>query len=382
MDWASFANGAAMRYFDLNDTYAGREVGHPSDNITPCLAVAEAEGASGQDLILAVALAYEIDCRLLDAVQISARGWDHPNYSLPAAALATGRLMRLPTAQMIQAVNLALAGHLAFNQTRLQAISNWKGLADADAGRSAVFAAQLARAGITGPAPAFEGDAGFFKQVSGPFILDPAVFGGRAGMFRINDCSIKLYPAQALLQTAIPASAKIGAAIPDLTTVKSILVETSRAGMQYVADSPAKWAPQTSETADHSLPDIVARAMLDQDIGPLSYTPEKLHDPRLLTLLKTLDVKEDPALTAIYPKKIPNRVTVTLDNGRVLSEQVDDLPGFGGRPATRADIEAKFHRNVKALWPVAQIDAFLALAWDLDRQPNLSGLFQHIIVAA
>ena len=382
MEWASFANGTALRHFDLNDSYAGKEPGHPSDNITPCLAVAEAERRSGRDLILAIMLAYEIDCRLLDAVRVSARGWDHPNYSLPAAALAAGKLMGLSKPQLTEAVNLAFAGHLASNQTRLQAISNWKGMADADAGRSAVFAAQLARAGITGPSPAFEGKAGFFNQVSGPFSLDLEKFGGRAGEFLINACSYKHYPAQMLLQTAIPAAAKIGESVSDFGNIKSILVHTTLTGTQYSADSAEKWAPETSETADHSLPYVVARAMLDRDITPSSYSPQALHDPKLRALLAVLKVEEDPAFTAATPKRFPTRITVTLNDDRVITSQVDDLPGFGGKPMTRADVEAKFRRFVKGIWPEAQMRNFLAYAWNLDQQQNLAGLFPRMIVAA
>jgi 2-methylcitrate dehydratase len=382
MDWASFANGAAMRNFDLNDAYAGHEVGHPSDNITPCLAVAEAEGRSGQELILAIALAYEIDCRLLDTVQISSRGWDHPNFSLPAASLATGKLMHLTPAQLTQAVNLSLAGHLASNQTRLQVISNWKGLADADAGRSAVFAAQLARGGITGPAPAFEGKAGFFAMVSGPFALDVGQFGGRGGAFKITECSVKLYPAQLLLQTAIAAAAKLGASMPDPERVRSIVVGTTLAGKQYAADSKEKWAPETSETADHSLPYIVARSLLDHEISSASFTPEALHDPKVRGLLAKLTVEEDPALTKMYPQKIPTRITVTMDDGQVLAQQVDDLPGLGGRPMTRDDVEAKFRRNVRTIWPEQQTRDFLSYAWELDRQDTIAGLFPRMVVAA
>lgn len=383
MDWASFANGAAVRYFDLNDVYAGREVGHPSDNITPVLAVAEAEGRSGKDLILAIALAYEIDCRLLDTVQISARGWDHPNFSLPAAALGAGKMMKLTPVQMTEAVNLSLAGHLASNQTRLQAISNWKGLADADSGRSAVFAAQLARGGITGPSPAFEGKAGFFNHVSGPFTIDTTQFGNNKGnAFKIASCSVKAYPAQALLQTAIVASAKISAGIPDLSKVKSILISTSHAGVQYAADSKEKYAPETAETADHSLPYIVAKTLLDREITNKSYTTEAMHDPKLRALLTKVKVEEDAELTKMYPQKIPNRISVTLEDGKVLTEQVEELPGFGGKPITRADVEAKFRRNVKVLWQEKQIRDFLGYAWDLDRQDALGGLFKRMIVSA
>jgi len=87
-DLATFANGAAIRYFDFNDLYFGLEPGHPSDNITACLAIAEAEGRNGRDFLLAMVLAYEIDCRLLDAAELTRKGWDHPINSLPASALA------------------------------------------------------------------------------------------------------------------------------------------------------------------------------------------------------------------------------------------------------------------------------------------------------
>lgn len=379
MDLASFANGAAVRYFDLNDTYAGKEVGHPSDNITPCLAVAEAQTCSGQALILAIALAYEIDCRLLDTVQISARGWDHPNFSLPSAALAAGKLMGLTPQQLTEAINLSLAGHLAMNQTRLQVLSNWKGLADAEAGRNAVFAAQLAHAGLTGPAPAFEGNAGFFKQVSGPFTLDIERFGGRSGTFKIAECQIKPYPAQALLQTAIAAAIKVGKAVPDMEKVTSIVIFTSHVGHQYSAESPEKFAPKTRETADHSLPYIVVRAMLDHDIKDASYSQEALTDPRLVALLKKLRVEEDDALTQMSPQRLPNRVTVTLEDGNVISEQVDDLPGFGGKALTRQGTEEKFRRAVKGVWKEKQSKDFLQLAWNLDQQTNLKALLRQMV---
>src|SRR5262249_36426867 len=170
---ACFANGAAFRYYDLNDSYVGGLSGHPSDDIAACLAVAEAERASAHDLIVAIVLAYEINCRLIDAFDITARGWDSPVFSLPAVALAAGKLMRLAPDRLAHAVALALNDHIPMGQTRAQALSDWKGLADAEAGRNAVFAARLPPAGITRPAPSFAGHKGVLKPRSGP---------GRGGM--------------------------------------------------------------------------------------------------------------------------------------------------------------------------------------------------------
>ena len=165
-DMAAFANGAAFRYLDFNDTYVGKFAAHPSDNIAACLAVAEAERASAQELIVAIVIAYEVNCRLVDAFDISARGWDPPVFGLPAVALAAGRLMKLTPEQMTQGVNLAINDHIPLALTRVGALSDWKSLAAAEAGRNAVFAARLARAGLTGPAPIFEGTSGLFQQLT------------------------------------------------------------------------------------------------------------------------------------------------------------------------------------------------------------------------
>src|ERR1700744_1883175 len=148
-DLASFANGAAFRYLDLNDVYVGRFAGHPSDHIAACLAVAEAEHASAAELITAIVLAYEINCRLMDVLDAGARNWDPPVLSLPAVALAAGKLMGLSPEQLTEAVNLAINDHIPMGQTRTQTKSDWKGLADAEAAHNAVFATLLARRGLT-----------------------------------------------------------------------------------------------------------------------------------------------------------------------------------------------------------------------------------------
>ncbi len=148
-------------------TYVVRFAVHPSDNIAACLAVAEAERASAKGLITAIVVAYEVNCRLVDSFDISKRGWDPPVFGLPAVALAAGRLMRLDPDRLTQAVNMAINDHIPMAQTRVGTLSDWKGLSVAEAGRNAVFAARLARAGLTGPAPIFEGSSGVLPAGGG-----------------------------------------------------------------------------------------------------------------------------------------------------------------------------------------------------------------------
>src|SRR5436853_1056582 len=221
-DLAAFANCAATRYLDFNDTYVGRFAAHPSDNIAACLAVAEAEGASAQELIVAIVIAYEVNCRLVDAFDISARGWDPPVFGLPAIALAAGRLMKLTPEQLGNAVSLAINDHIPLALTRVGVLSDWKGLAAAEAGRNAVFAARLARAGLTGPAPIFEGTSGLFQQVTGPAEIDVGSFGGRDVQFRLHKCSLKPFPAVIYTQTAIVAAIEVAKEVGALDRIASL----------------------------------------------------------------------------------------------------------------------------------------------------------------
>src|SRR2546421_259823 len=164
-DWTAFANGCCIRYFDYNDTYLSKEPAHPSDNISAALSVAESVGASGRELIAAIALAYEVQCRLCDAASIRARGWDHVTYGAFSTALACARLMKLDPQKTRHAVNIAGVACAAMRQSRAGELSHWKGVAFADAARRGVYSALLARSGMTGPAPIFEGQMAFEKQL-------------------------------------------------------------------------------------------------------------------------------------------------------------------------------------------------------------------------
>jgi 2-methylcitrate dehydratase len=380
-DLATFANGAAFRYYDLNDVYVGPFAGHPSDNIAACLAVAEAERASAAELITAIVLVYEINCRLIDALDIASRGWDPPVLSLPAVALAAGKLMKLPPDQLVQAVNLAINDHIAMGQTRAQTNSDWKGLADAEAGRNAVFTTLLARGGLTGPAPIFEGRLGFFHQVFGPADVGIDGFGRRGVPFRIHQCGMKPYQAVIYAQTAIAAGLAVASEVGDLDRIAAVEIATTLRGYLQTGRDLEKWTPDTRDTADHSLPYITARAMFDGEINNDSYQPAKLRDSRILAFMRKIKVSEDPELTArTGPSTVPTRITAILADGQRIVREVDDVPGFVGRPMNRADIERKFRVNVGKRWPTERTDAVLRALWALDQTKDLSDLLGMLTV--
>ncbi len=171
-DWAAFANGVLVRYLDYNDTYLSKEPAHPSDNIPAAIAVAESAGSSGADLIAAIVAAYEVQCRLCDARSIRAIGWDHVTYGCFSTAVAASKLMKLDVERTRHAIGIAGVSSAALRQTRVGELSHWKGCAFANAARQGIYAAMLAREGMTGPAPIFEGTMGFEKLVSGPLPIE------------------------------------------------------------------------------------------------------------------------------------------------------------------------------------------------------------------
>jgi 2-methylcitrate dehydratase len=379
---AAFANGAAIRYLDFNDTYVGKFFAvHPSDNIAPCLAVAEAERASVRELITAIVIAYEVNCQLTDAFDISARGWDPPVLGLPAVALATGRLMKLTPEQLTHAVGLAINDHIPLGLTRAGDLSEWKGIAVAETGRNALFATRLARAGLTGPAPIFEGKAGLFQQVTGTADIDVASFGGRDKPFKILSCILKPYPAVIYTQTAIVAAIEVAREVGALDKVTAIEVATSRSGYQRTGSEPEKWDPKTRETADHSLPYMIARAMFDGDITPESFSEKKFRDGAILAFMQKIKVSEDPVLTARTGGAVPTRVSATLADGKRITREVDHAPGFAARPMTRGDVERKFRGNVGARWPKEQTEANLNALWAIEQARDLTALLGSLVVA-
>jgi 2-methylcitrate dehydratase len=264
----------------------------------------------------------------------------------------------------------------------VQTLSDWKGLADAEAARNAVFATALARGGITGPAPIFEGRAGFMRMVSGPADVDVEAFGRRGVPFRINLSAMKAYPAVLHTQTAIVAGIAVAKEVGALDRIAALEIATTRRGYQTAGSEAEKWAPETRDTADHSLPYVTARAMFDGDITNASYAPDKLRDPHILAFMRKITVKEDPAFTARVGSVVPTRVTAVLDDGRRISREVDDAPGFIGQPMKRADVERKFRGNVAGRWPQERTASILQTLWALDRTEDVAVLLGRLSLPA
>src|SRR5207247_5017343 len=239
-DWAAFANGCAIRYFDYNDTYLSKEPAHPSDNISAALAVAESVGASGRELITAIALAYEVQCRFCDAASIRARGWDHVTYGAFSTAIASAKLMKLNPQKTRHAVNIAGVAGAAMRQARVGELSHWKGVAFANAARHGVFSALLARAGMTGPGPIFEGQMGFEKQLGvslgsvGEKFAVPFVENGDGPASMVLRPRMKFWPAEYHSQSAIEAALFLRSQIGDPSKIQRVVIESHDASVDII----------------------------------------------------------------------------------------------------------------------------------------------------
>jgi 2-methylcitrate dehydratase len=385
-DWTAFANGSAIRYFDYNDTYLSKEPAHPSDNISAALAVAESVGVSGPELITAIALAYEVQCRFCDAASIRARGWDHVTYGTFSTALACAHLMKLDPENTRHAVNIAGVAGVAMRQARVGELSHWKGVAFATAARHGVFSALLARAGMTGPGPIFEGQMGFEKQLGVSLGNVAEKFevpfskadDGAASM--ILRTSIKFWPAEYHSQSAIEAALLLRKEILDPAQVRAMTIESHDASVDIIGSEPEKWRPTTRETADHSLPYITAIALIDGEVTNKQFEPERFTDPKIWKFLENVKVQRNAELSALYPDAAANIVHVDLADGRRLTKRVDYPLGHAKNPLKDPEVEEKFFALVVPTLGEKRAKRIVDLAWELDEAQNVDELIRACVM--
>jgi len=339
IDAAAFANGIAARYLDFNDIYLSKEAVHPSDNIPACIAMAEALGASGEELLIALIVGYEVHCRLADTLSTRQGKWDNVILGAIAASVMAGTLLKLDVQQLAQAICMAATGNIALMQTRTGTLSEWKSAAAAYAARAGVFSALAAFQGISAPALAFEGAYGLFSKVTGQ--PDKNVFMTPVKCFRLTDTHLKAYPSQYFTQTAISAALSIRNQI-NTAEAEKIMIHTFEFGLLAAADTKEKWRPTTRETADHSMPYCVAVALLDGELTTAKFEDACLRRDDVRALMEKIEVAEDIALTAQYPAKVPTRIQVVLRGGQSTQTLMDYPLGHSQNPMSAAQVAVKF----------------------------------------
>ena len=385
-DMAAFVNGVMVRYLDFNDSYNGKDVAHPSDNIPAVLAAAEAHGGSGRQLIAAVALAYEVQAAWVDSFQLASGGvWDQAAYAAVSVPLGAGKVIGLTMEQLAEALRISVVSSMTLGEARRGTISHWKAAAVPNAGRNGVFAAMLARRGMTGPPEVFSGSHGFFAGVTGaPVELAPlAREDGNDRAFRLMESRFKRFPAGFFSQTAIEGAieARGVLGIADADDVDRVQIRTFESGKRVMAGDPTRWRPETRETADHSMPFVVACALRFGTLEPAHFEDDVLRDPVLLDLMQRIEVVRDPECDAAWPEAILNILTVRTSDGRQHTVAVPYYTGHFKRPMSDTAIEDKFRGLTTGLLEEPRQQTALDRLWRLDEETDLGRVMASLVIA-
>jgi 2-methylcitrate dehydratase len=366
-DRATLLNGALVRYLDFNDSYlAPRETCHPSDNLAAVLAAAEWAKADGGTLLTALAVAYQVQCRLSDVAPVRDRGFDHTTHLAYSVAAGVSRALSLDSLHTANAVAISGSALNALRVTRTGTLSNWKGLAAPFAASAAMQAALLAQRGITGPAEVFEGNKGFMQSVAGAFAIDWS----REGLDRVGRTIVKQYNAEIHSQTAIEAALELQAAHGfSADQIEKVEVDVFEVAHRIIGggEEGDKTLVFSKEDADHSLPYLIAVALLDHRVMPEQFAPRRLQRADVQSLLCRVIVRPLPEFSARFPDEMPSRVTVTLTDGRTLTRTCTDYPGFVTRPQSWEDAVSKFSALVEAHASQSVGDDIVAAVRDLDQ---------------
>jgi len=377
-DLAALVNGAMIRYLDMSDAYLMTSTAHPSDNLGALIAVAEATGASGRDLLLATILSYEVQCRLCDAAPFQRRGWDQPVAGAPGAAMAVGRLMGLTKEQMHQALALAVVPNIAINQTRKGELSMWKGMAGPNAARQGTFAAYLAQAGMTGPDEPFDGVCGVWAQTMGE--PRPVKLTRKGGKYALVQTNIKIFPVRDSNQVPILAALELREMV-DVNDIQSLRIDTYATHFAEAMKDAASWVPQTRETADHSLPFCIAAALLDGDVTPETFVRDRFLDKDARDLMKRMNYELVDAFDRNAPATRTCRLVATMKDGRNFIARKRQTPKDIERGPSDAEFEAKFHKLAARTLDERARAAMLELIWNIDEAERIDALIDLTAVS-
>ena len=373
-DMAAFVNSAMVRCLDMSDSYVMAAVSHPADAFPAVLAIAEAEGLTGRDLLLATALIYEVQCRFVEVVPYLDRGWDQTPIVALGAALGCGRLLALTDSQLRHAIALAVVPNIALLQTRTGTLSMWKGMAGPQGARAGVFAAYLARAGMTGPDSVFDGKFGFWRQLlAGQAFELPLPQDFVQHVFAVQQTMIKSFPTRFNCQVPVFAAQKLRAMV-DVGAIEALKIESIRQAFARWVDLPEIWRPRTRETADHSLPCTVAMALLDGTITPHMMESGRYLDADVAALMAKCTIELPDDIAELAPRTRCCRLTARMKGGAtVVAEYRRSVDDDSADPGWDRAV-AKFNELVGERFDAPTRQNLVAAVADLENQKNITNL--------
>ena len=342
IDRAAFVNVALSRYLDFMDAYLAKgETCHPSDNLGAVLAASESVDGTGAEFLTALAVAYQVQARLSDVAPVRAKGFDHTVQGAYASAAAVAKALRLTEAQTANAISISGTANNALRVTRTGNLSNWKGLAYPNTAKEGTFAALLASRGITGPELVFEGNKGFKDSIAGPFEIDWS----KEDLERVRITIVKKHNAEIHSQSALDAAMEIRSQAGfDAACIQKVRLRTFGVAFSIIGggEEGDKHSIRTKEEADHSLPYLLAAALLDGEVNSAQFAPERIVANDIQRLLTVVEVAPDDGFSARFPAEMPADLEVTLSDGKVLRSVQNSYEGFHTNPMSWDVARAKF----------------------------------------
>ena len=374
---ASLANALMIRCMDYNDIYWKQDPSHPSDIFPAAMACCERAGGDGRELIVGLVLGHEFEMRLCEAAfpGIRERGWHHATLTAFVSPIVAARMLHLDCSKMQHAIGISASARATLGAVTAGKLTMMKNTVDPMATQSGVFAALLAEKGYSGPEHVIDGKEGLVHCFGPEWQLN-ILTDGLGESWRITQCGMKAFPTEALTHSPISATlalVKDNDLKPD--NVARVHIRTTARGADILSDA-SKYDPHTKETADHSLPYVIAAAIAERQVTPLQFTMEKIMDPTIRAQLDKIVVVADPGIEKVFPALQRVVVTIQTTDGREFSKQLDYPKGDPRNPLTDKEVEEKFEALAEpVMTPAARREAIEAI-WTLDKQASVTELMK------
>ena len=372
---ASLANALMIRCMDYNDIYWKQDPSHPSDIFPAALAGCERSRSDGKELIVGLVLGHEFEMRFCEAAfpGIRERGWHHATLTAFVSPFVAGRALHLGWEQIQHAVGISASRHATLGAVTAGKLTMMKNTVDPMATQSGVLAALLAEKGYTGPEHVVDGKEGL-THVFGPEWKLNLLTDGLGDSWRITQCGMKAFPTEALTHTPISAVLDI-VKQNDLQAGQVAKVQIrSLARAADILSDPSKYDPRSKETADHSLPYVIAAALAERQVTPVQFTMKKIMDPEVRAQLKKVEVVADPEIEKVFPALQRVIVNIITTDGRNFIKQLDYPKGDPRNPLTDSEIEEKFAALAEGVLSSGAQKKLQDAIWNLEKIGSVSKL--------
>src|SRR3954470_952542 len=372
---ASLANALMIRCMDYNDIYWKQDPSHPSDIFPAAIACCERARGNGKEVIVGLVLGHEFEMRLCEAAfpGIREHGWHHATLTAFVSPIVAGRALHLPWQQIQHAIGISASRHCTLGAVTAGKLTMMKNTVDPMATQSGVFAALLAEKGYSGPEHVIDGKEGL-THCFGPEWKLNLLTDGLGESWRITQCGMKFFPTEALTHTPISAVldlVKKNDLRPD--DVEKIQIRSLARAADILSD-PSKYDPRTKETADHSLPYVIAAALVDRQVTPVQFMMEKIMDPSIRAQLKKVEVVADPEIEKVFPALQRVIVNITTTDGRTLTKQLDYPKGDPRNPLSDQEIEEKYAALADGVLSKGAQKKLKEAIWNLENLGSVSDL--------